>query len=432
MAVIGDVFPFLAYPVLMIGLLVVGSVAQNRSAARKATSEARIMALQGYSGGAHGWTKVVDGEVIHVQTVPLGYTSNRSGPCVMVGVAVKGSVYVGRGVRPARPFESTVAAPYIQVAGLREVNGSTLAELLLTRSGVLDTLGDTPFILTEGRASFLLQGTPEGVDLEGAIARLLAFKQAVGPLLEDPIRHALPLLDQGEPSQRAQLLEALILPLSGRGELSAVAARYIQDPAPEVRFAAALAQAHLGEDRSAFFVAAAQNPDAQLTLIQDLERVEGTRTLRPLLAHLRKSPHAAVELAAIEQSAACDDRSAGPDLLAAVRDGTDTLATAALSALATLHLSELEPAAIAALQRPHLADRAVELLGEHGSVAAVAPLLAYAGQPLVVGARDVAVRMAITRIQSRLGPVDAGRVSVTTEGGAVSIAPAAGRVSVKQ
>ena len=117
--------------------------------------------------------------------------------------------------------------------------------------------------------------------------------------------------------------------------------------------------------------------------------------------------------------------SAIAELVTDVRPG---VAATALAALERLRSSLVEKAAILALNGP-AAKLAVEMLAATGTADAVTPLLDYAAREGgAFRTADEEAAEAIRRIQARLGPADAGRLSVIG-GGEVSMA-AGGEVSL--
>ena len=183
------------------------------------------------------------------------------------------------------------------------------------------------------------------------------------------------------------------------------------------RGAAWLVRAAAGEDASTWF-----GPQVNVHTLTLLADCKAWPTLSVLLPGWMRDPEPDLAQRAVRLAAHVDDP--GPRLLALVDSPHDEVRVAVLETLLSLRLPQAEDAALEVLKTrppPEVAFAAVRALAERGTVRAVAPLLAYADEPGVVGQRDTDARDAVSRIQSRLGPVEAGRVSVAA-GGEVSIA----------
>ncbi len=110
-------------------------------------------------------------------------------------------------------------------------------------------------------------------------------------------------------------------------------------------------------------------------------------------------------------------------------------ALAVAKALLALEDPQSEPALIGLLSHDAAEVRkaAAQALGKFGTVAAVEPLLPLTEGVLASAELKEAARTAVRQIQGRLGPADAGRLSVaeaTGSSGALSLASAGGEVSV--
>jgi HEAT repeat protein len=96
----------------------------------------------------------------------------------------------------------------------------------------------------------------------------------------------------------------------------------------------------------------------------------------------------------------------------------------------------LEPALLSLLSKDDVATRvaAAHALRRVGTAAAVEPLLAYTEGLTVDADLKLAAREAIAGIQSRLGPVDAGRLALAdaTDSGSLSLAHGTGDLSLSR
>ena len=221
-----------------------------------------------------------------------------------------------------------------------------------------------------------------------------------------------------DPKRRGAALRALAARAPGDALPIAMEAAGSEDPVEAE--GAWLVRAATGEDVSKRY------RDASFRLVRDLAGVSAWATLRPIAPRLLGSPDADIVNELLRVGEHVDlAPSAIAELVTDVRPG---VAATALAALERLRSSLVEKAAILALNGP-AAKLAVEMLAATGTADAVTPLLDYAAREGgAFRTADEEAAEAIRRIQARLGPADAGRLSVIG-GGEVSMA-AGGEVSL--
>jgi HEAT repeat protein len=205
---------------------------------------------------------------------------------------------------------------------------------------------------------------------------------------------------------------------------------------PSVRLAAAM---HLGDEGLATIEALVNAPDVDAALMSDalqhlIANVPVTR-VGGILESALDSHHEAVQHVAIQGITKLGHRGA-IDRLVRVGDGDSTRLTVTVAtALAQLGDPRAEPALVRWLGRNNEAVciAAARALGTIGTVAAVEPLLPHTKGLLTDADLKRAAREAIEKIQSRLGDVEAGRLSlseVAQRDGALSLSEEAGKLSM--
>jgi hypothetical protein len=160
--------------------------------------------------------------------------------------------------------------------------------------------------------------------------------------------------------------------------------------------------------------------------------------IRACLPELRASPLWEVRVAALRAAVRVEGAAAMPLFLAAAGATNPAEVAAgcdALRALAPLGHPEARATLRAVLVRPHVpldtVTAATLALARIGIVDDIAPLRAMQQGRWLGAEKSSAVEIAISTIQERIGPADAGRVSLAPNAeGAVSVVASAGAVTV--
>ena len=271
-----------------------------------------------------------------------------------------------------------------------------------------------------------LYGTPLLDEIAGLMAAVATALSAVEP---DQVAAAMARNAAGdpEPGVRMRNLKLLLKTYRDSPAARAAAAAGLRDADPAVRLCAASFAKDPGMLRQLVADASVAGPVRAEALRHAWEGSPETVMLA-LDSGVEEVEIVALQVAAVGRHASMLDR-----VLALANGASDRLAEATAKALGAFQDPRVQPALLDLVRRDSREVRraAAWSLGQIGAVETVEPLLQLAGQDPFEDVQDAA-RLAVRRIQSRLGAVDEGRLSVTesSDEGALSVAPDEGGVSL--
>lgn len=400
-----------------LGLFTVGAWAAMRASSSALEARKRQIAARGMVEEGAGVALTLDGLRVHLAPVtatrqePMG-TTQRFFTRVWVDAEL-GDLDLRAGVVGSLYFPSILLSntPRFQSC-------EPLREVVVEWPQVWAELGqvDAPLAIAEGAISLFLHQGLLDVRPEEWAPRLARIRRLVAIPASELVPRAVAVAAQDPDSgRRARALRALAT--RAPREALSVATNACMSRDPQEQGAGWLVRAANGEDASGWFAAHGTLDD-----LDSLAAASAWSTLRPILPRWWKHPEPEVATRAIRLARHAENP--GPALAALVDSPHPEVVWAALDVLGTLRSAEAEEAALRALDLPPpsgpVAQAAVRVLAQVGTVRAVAPLLEHADRRGVTGELDTAARDAVLRIQSRLGPVDAGRVSMLG-GGEVSV-----------
>jgi HEAT repeat protein len=251
------------------------------------------------------------------------------------------------------------------------------------------------------------------------VARLLSLDQATpaARLNHNALR---------DPNRRVRLrnLEVLVRKYAGKRFTLNALRGALKSSDPEARL---FALRELGPESVEFMLPVAtedQDPHVRAEALRHLGSFAGER-LWPTIEIALRNPHEEVRRAAILAAATTDHVAMVPRIIDQANDAYPVTAEAVAWALGELGDPAAEPALAKLLARDSVEVRraAATALGLVGTVTAIAPLLASGEGTFTDGELKRAASRAVASIRSRLGNVDAGRLSlVEQQAGALSLA----------